>query len=242
VGQPNDAPFRFLHEARMDELADRLAREHSQTIAVVLAYLPPARAAEALAALAPAVQVEVMRRLATMEPADAVVVREIEDALRHWIAPAMDALTPSVGMLAAQRIISSTDGATQRHLLDALSRQDTSLAVRLGREPDAAVAPSKLAPVEPQHWSFANVERLPDADLARLWTQVDRQVGVLALAAASPEFIDRVVDAVDEPLARAICRDLDELGPVVLADLDEAQRKVAALASSLCTLPAGGVA
>ncbi len=229
-----DTPFRFLHEARMDELAERLGREHPQAIAVVLAYLPPARAAEALSALAEPVQVDVVRRLAAMEPADAVVVREIEDALRRWIAPAVEGGKPSVGMTAAQRILSATSGTTQRLVLDALAERDETLAERLGRAPrNPVVKHTSQRPAGPRQPQFSDVERLADGELARLWRTVDREVAVLALAAASEKFVDRVIEALDEPLAKAICRDLDELGSVALADLDAAQLEIATMAANM---------
>lgn len=246
----DEPPFRFLHEARMDELADRLGREHPQAIAVVLANLPPSRAAEVLAALEEPVQVEVVRRLSAMEPTDAVVVREIEDALRQWIAPAGDARKPSVGLTAAQRILSVSNSSTQRHVLEALAERDRALAQRLGhrdtapRGTTAAAASSATAstPFVAHAPRFADLEALADDELAVLWRGVATPVAVLALAAASPAFVDRVLDVFDEPRARAICRALDELGPVSLADLDAAQAAVAAAWPALQSPVAGGVA
>lgn len=234
VSATDETPFRFLHEARMDELAERLGREHPQAIAVVLAYLPAMQAAEALSALAEPVQVEVVRRLAAMEPADAVVVREIEEALRRWIAPAVESGKPSVGMTAAQRILSATGGTAQRHLLDALAERDEVLAQRLGRAAKSPAAkPAMQRRSERRTPTFSDVEQLSHERLGELWRRVDREIAVLALAAASNEFVDRVLDALDEPLAKSLCCDMDELGPVSLADLDAAQGEVAALAASM---------
>lgn len=246
----DEPPFRFLHEARMDELAGRLGREHPQAIAVVLAHLPPSRAAEVLAALAEPVQVEVLRRLAAMEPTDAVVVREIEDALRQWIAPATDASTPSVGLTAAQRILSVASDYTQRHVLDALAQRDRTLAERLGHRgaaPQRATAsagplPVVASPPSGRTLRFADLEMLADSELPALWRGIEPAVAVLALAAAAPAFVDRVLDALDESQAREICRGLDELGPVSLADLDAAQDVVAAAWHAMQASIAGGVA
>jgi flagellar motor switch protein FliG len=246
-----EAPFRFLHEAQMDELAARLGREHPQAIAVVLAYLPPSRAAEALAALAEPVQVEVMRRLTVMEPTDAVVVREIEDALRRWIAPALESGKPSVGMTAAQRILTAATDSTQKNILAALATRDQTLARRLGHRDAARTMPpltamqsiasgvqrKELPPVQ-----FGDLENLSHRQLAALWSGIDREVVVLALAAASPTFVDRVLDAVDESLGRAICRGLDDLGPVSLSDLDFAQAEVVAAWHAMQSVLEGGVA
>ena len=246
----DEPPFRFLHEARMDKLADRLGREHPQAIAVVLAHLPPSRAAEALAALAEPVQVEVLRRLAAMEPTDAVVLREIEDALRQWIAPAADASPPSVGLTAAQRILSVASDSAQRRLLDALAQRDGTLAQRLGHggnvphqaTTSAGPLPEVASPPGGYTLRFADLEMLADSELAALWRGIDPAVAVLALAAASPEFVDRVLNGMDDSRAREICRGLDELGPVSLADFDAAQDVVTAAWHAMQAPAAGGVA
>ncbi len=75
--------FEFLESAPIHALAPHLAREHAQTIAVVLSHLPPPRAAAILAALPQKVQAETVERLSTLGDTDpecvSVLIRELED-------------------------------------------------------------------------------------------------------------------------------------------------------------------
>lgn len=78
--------FEFLENAPTHALVPFLAREHAQTIAVVLSHLAPQRAAAVLAALPKKVQVETVERLSDLGETDpecvGVLVRELEE----WVA------------------------------------------------------------------------------------------------------------------------------------------------------------
>jgi flagellar motor switch protein FliG len=66
---PAASPFAFLRAADADVLVPLLKHEHPQTLALVLAHLPPDRAAPVLTALPAAAQQEVLRRLAESDDA-----------------------------------------------------------------------------------------------------------------------------------------------------------------------------
>jgi flagellar motor switch protein FliG len=78
--------FHFLENAPTHALVPFLAREHAQTIAVVLSHLAPQRAAAVLAALPKKVQAETVERLSDLGETDpecvSVLVRELEE----WVA------------------------------------------------------------------------------------------------------------------------------------------------------------
>jgi flagellar motor switch protein FliG len=78
--------FEFLESAPIDALVPYLAREHVQTIAVVLAQLPPPRAAGILAALPDKTQAETLERLSAMGESDPESVIVVERELAAWLA------------------------------------------------------------------------------------------------------------------------------------------------------------
>ena len=78
-------PFRFLSDADVPSLVPFLEKERPQTIAVVLAYLPQDRAAQILTALRPALQVEVIQRLADLDTADSESLKAVENELEMWV-------------------------------------------------------------------------------------------------------------------------------------------------------------
>ena len=64
------APFQFLYEIPSDDLLELIADEHPQTVAVILAYLPPRQAAAVVAGLSPEGQLSVVSRIADHGPAE----------------------------------------------------------------------------------------------------------------------------------------------------------------------------
>jgi flagellar motor switch protein FliG len=77
--------FEFLDSAPAKTLASYLAREHAQTIAVVLSHLPPERAASVLASLPEKAQVETMERLSNLGDIDSEAVAILENELAAWL-------------------------------------------------------------------------------------------------------------------------------------------------------------
>ncbi len=79
-------PFDFLRDAEDEKLSRLLGDERSSTVALVLSNLPPERAGEVLARLAPAAQIEVVRRLVDLDNTDPETLGEIEKALEtRWL-------------------------------------------------------------------------------------------------------------------------------------------------------------
>ena len=79
-------PFGFLHEAEEENLAQLLAGERPQTIALVLSHLPAERAGDVLARFAPVQQVEVVRRLVDLENSDPEALHDVERALESRLS------------------------------------------------------------------------------------------------------------------------------------------------------------
>ncbi len=78
----DDAAVRLLARGRRDRIwRNCFGSERPQTIALVLSHLPPERAGERAGAFAPALQVEVVRRLVDLENTDPETLREVERAL-----------------------------------------------------------------------------------------------------------------------------------------------------------------
>jgi flagellar motor switch protein FliG len=78
--------FEFLENAPIHALVPFLAREHAQTIAVVLSHLAPRRAAAVLAALPRKVQAETIERLSDLGETDPVCVGVLVRELEEWVA------------------------------------------------------------------------------------------------------------------------------------------------------------
>ncbi|REK15922.1 MAG: hypothetical protein DWQ37_08915 [Planctomycetota bacterium] len=213
--------FQFLHDAGLPDLVAFLEREHPQTVAVVLSHLPASRAAEILAQLSNELQADVARRLVALDSADPEVVREVEQGLQAWLnTPREMPSGEGPGIAALVEILGAAVPSARDAILSNLSRHDRTLAERL--EPPA-----------PPPLSFADLTHLDSTALSVVLRHANDGLLRLALADASPGFVEQVVSLLDAPAAAALRAALRSWGPTRLADVEEAQRQLAELVGQL---------
>jgi flagellar motor switch protein FliG len=280
--------FEFLEKAPIEALVPYLAREHVQTIAVVLSHLAPPRAAAVVAALPDKLQAEVLERLAALGETDPDSVVVVERELASWLARRTSHRSLDVRRNeAVAAILASTDALTRSQILANLRNQKSELAGRLGeaapsqpqvdsmrRKPrstefshQAAACAKRIAAGVPQQVAqnsvtlsrsavpapprrlalsvppFDDLIRLDARTLAAVLREVDVEVLVLALAGSREEMAQRVCDQVPRRSARVLRRQLRQLGPTRLSDVEAAQRAVSLVAARhLATRQAGPMA
>jgi flagellar motor switch protein FliG len=213
-------PFRFLHEAAVEDLGELLAGERPQIVAVVVSHLPADQAAQTLAALPAALQTEVMQRLARLDETDPVVLREVEAGLeRRFRGRFSQAGRRSAGVGAVRQILNEATADVRRQWLTSLSRNDPRLAEKLTR-------PS---------FTFAELDRLTDAALRTLLMSTAEATAAVALAGADLGFAERVAAVLPPVQAAKLQRAIDTLGPTRLSDVDAAQDAIVQAARELET-------
>ncbi|MBU4271821.1 MAG: hypothetical protein KKA28_08180 [Planctomycetes bacterium] len=211
-------PFGFLHEAEDEKLMHLLADERPPTIALVLSHLPPERAANVLDRLAPALQVEVIRRLVDLENADPETLREIEQVLEARLSRLFDLeRRRAAGPQSVARILASCEGLVRRRILDNISVEDRPLAERFGRR-------------EP---NFDEIAQCDDAVLAEVFRTAEPEVVRAALLGTPPAMLERFLRCMAPEEAKRIRRRLARPGPIRLSDVEEARREIAGLAERL---------
>lgn len=125
--------FAFLQAAPAAALASCLADEHPQTIAVLLAHLPPARAAGVLKLLRAELQAEVVQRLAQLNDADASIVAEVERTLEQsWQTHSRAASSRAAGLATLEAILEASASTDRPVLLGILETQAPQLVRKLG--------------------------------------------------------------------------------------------------------------
>ncbi len=218
AGSPVGPPFGFLRDAEGEKLAGLLADERPQTIALVLSHLPPEQAGNVLARLAPPLQVEVIRRLVALEETEPEILREVERALESRFSEQVVMQRRRVaGLSAVAGILEASERRVGMQILHNLAAHDRSLARRL----------------HPQQIEFSNLVPLSDAAWAAILGAADPELAILALVGAPPELIDKILRRLPQAEAGLVRQRLDHFGPVRLGDVEEAQRRIAALAQDL---------
>jgi flagellar motor switch protein FliG len=210
-------PFRFLHEARCEQLLPFLEHEHPQTVAVVISHLPPDRAAQLIYALPPALQADVLRRLVDLEETDPEILREVEQGLEERIARHVQSQRRRVaGLSALVNILEAADPRLQQTLRNNLTHHAPQLA--------------QLLPERSSLGTFDDLDRFDDATLARLLEAAGAQTTTLALAGAREPLVGRVLSLLPAEEAESLKLAWSQMGPTPLSDLEDAQEELLELA------------
>jgi len=213
-------PFAFMANLGARQIVSFLAEEHPQTIALVISHLPPQRAAGVLATLDGELQAEVLRRLADLDETDPEITREVERGLESKIIEqARSERRRAAGLSAVAGILEAAEPSTKRTLLASLARHDRPLAGKLRPQSEA--------------FDFDDLERLDDAALARVFAAAETELTALALAGASPALVERLLAPLSPAERRQFTHSIENLGPLRLSDVAEAQQQIAELAQQL---------
>jgi len=258
--------FEFLEDAPAQMLATYLSREQAQTIAGVLSYVAPARAASVLAAMPAKLQAETMERLANLGDTDAEVVSVIERELAAWIEKRRgDMGHRSRRRDAVSSILAAADAKTRSAIVANLKSHGPQLAGQLEplqrerarQEPKPRIdeyrvvksmakrlpmpvetRPQRVEPAAPvvsrpapPRIDFDHLANADSRTLARLLNVADPNVLALALAGSSDELLERVCDQMPKRIAKAFRRELRQMGPTRLSDMEAAQNAIADLAA-----------
>ncbi|MHB8969010.1 MAG: FliG C-terminal domain-containing protein [Pirellulaceae bacterium] len=265
----SEVPFSFLDRVDAEELAQALVREHPQTTAIIIAHLPPSRAADVLRRLPSSLQSVALLRIAHLETPSRDVVSDVEREMQTLLQNRRQ-VDPVVaqGVATIRAILDATSVTERQELLAELSRQDTHLARHFGEATAVAATRSsaETATREPlptnagtsgtqfDLWSsddqgavveepserspsrtltFADLEKLDDAALAHVLHVSSPHTALLALAGASHDFVQRILQQLPVRDAGVLQRKMQQLGPIRLDDVEFAQLRLADVAQQL---------
>lgn len=250
----SDAPLAFLEETDPALVAQVLLREHPQTLAVVVASLSPLAAAKVLEQLPPAISTETLHRMAFLHEMSSDVVADIARELRKQLDQHPAGVRPAAKN-AVLAVIDALGGSRRKHLVDELASRDARLVrqLGLGKAPTLPSGSRRLPPssdsqqlprnTQPSQSAarpktrlsieFDELTSLDDASLKRVLSEVAPRTAMLALSAAEPRLIKRILKQLPPRDAAALSRELDHPGPVTLRQLEAAQREVAEVADEL---------
>ena len=141
------SPLTELTDAEAATIVDALSREQPQTVAVVISRLDHVAAGKILSLLSPHLQVEVLERVAELDPTDHESVQVVESHLAQWINQQRQRKERiAAGAELAQRILQGTPEKDRTAILTRLDSRNPDLAQRFGRPAGAAVPSAEPLP------------------------------------------------------------------------------------------------
>ncbi len=204
-------PFDLARKTEAGQLLNFIQNEHPQTIALILAYLHSSQAALILSALPPERQVDVAKRLATLDRTTPEVLEEIESALEKRLSAfAVDDYTMAGGIESAVEILSQVDRATERTIIDALEEEDPELAEEIRK----------------RMFVFEDIIGLDDRAIQKIIRETESKEMALALKTCSEEVGNKVFKNMSKRAGEMLKEDIEFMGPVRLRDIEEAQQRI----------------
>ena len=193
-------------------LASLLAPEHPQVQALVLAHLPPERAARALAQLPREARPELVRRIATLGPVLPGVIEALDAGLARRMSrtPPRPPVAGLGGMQRAADLINLA-GLDEAEALSALEQVD----------PAAAEILSETL------FTFADLMKLDDRALQTVIRSLEADILIPALRAAEEPLRRRILSAMPARAAQALEDEIEARGRVRIEDAEAAQKAIA---------------
>lgn len=204
-------PFDFARKTDPAQLLNFIQSEHPQTIALIMAYLQPDQAAAIISALPAERQVEVARRIATMDRTSPDVLRDVERVLERKLSSLVSQdFTAAGGVSSIVEVLNRVDRSTERTIIENLEIQNPELAEEIKR----------------LMFVFEDIVMLDDRSLQMVLREVDSKDLALALKATAPEVGEKVYKNMSKRAADMLREEIEYMGPVKIRDVEEAQQKI----------------
>ena len=206
-----EQPFAFLQKTEKENLLLFLQEEHPQTIALVLSHVPSVTASEILVALDKERQLEVVKRVATMDQTSPEVIKEVERGLENRLAGlATERFERVGGVQAVAEILNLAGRGTEKAIMESLEEQDPELVESIRR----------------LMFVFEDILRVNDKGIQSVLKEIDNAELGLSLRTASDELKEKIFKNMSERAAQLIKEEMEFMGPVRISDVENAQQKI----------------
>ena len=208
----------MLRWMEVPEIRDLLVDENPQLGAIIISVLKPDIAAEVLEGLDPMVQADIVRRAAKLSKVSAQAVADLEQTITKKIAKA--------GPKPKRRLGGSNDVAK---IISNMRRNKSAMLLKDLKKADKILG-QKL---EEEMFLFDDLSELDPNALGLVTRELDGEILTLALKAASPELVERILGVMSQRAAQTIRDTLNENTLVKRVDVEAAQKNVVAVARRL---------
>lgn len=207
-------PFGIARKADANQLLNLVINEHPQTIALILCYLQPDKAAQIMSGLPEELQSDVAKRVATMNNTSPIVIEEVEAILQKKLSNVVRSDFATIGgVKTLVDILNNVDRGTEKSIMEELDREQPELADK----------------VRESMFIFEDIITLDNAAVQRVIREVDPKDWALALKGSSDDVSSKVFSNMSKRASQTLKEDIEFLGPVRLIDVEKAQQAIVAV-------------
>lgn len=210
--------FSFLNKTDAKTLLSTLQHERAQTIALVLSYVDPDKAAAVLEELPPKKKLRVVKSIARMESASPTAVKMIEDELQKKFSSLIITENVQIGGLDhIAAIMNNLERSSEKAIFDGLEENDGTLAEEIRK----------------RMFVFEDIVHMDDRSVQRFVRDCDMRDIVLALKGANKEVANKLFTNMSTRMRQNIEEDLEITTNVRIRDVEEAQQRIVGIIRDL---------
>lgn len=198
-------------------LANYLKNEYPQTVAVILSKIKPDHAARVLALLPENFAMEVIMRMLRMDAVQKEVLDELERTLRTEFMSNLARTNRRDAHEMMADIFNALDRNTEQRFMMALEERNRESAEK----------------IKALMFTFEDLSRLDPGGIQTLLRSVEKDKLGIALKGASDGLRDMFFSNMSERAGKILREDMQNMGPVRMRDVDDAQLYMVNLAKEL---------
>ncbi len=211
-------------------IADLIANEHPQIIAIILSYLESDMSAEIISFFPEKVRSDLLLRIATLESVQPAAMRELNETLEKQLRGGSGVQSSTIGgTKAAADILNFVDSSSESIIMEKIKEVDEDL----GQE------------IQDLMFVFDNLISVDDRSMQTILREVSTDNLLLAMKMADDELKEKIFANMSKRAAEMLRDDLEAKGPVKLSEVEVAQKEILTIARRLAdegqiTLGGGG--
>ena len=210
--------FAFLDKADVKALFSALQNERPQTMALVLSYVDPDKAAGVIEQLEPRRQIRVVEAIATMESASPAAIKTIEAEMERKFSSIITQSNVKVGGIDyVAGIMNNLDRSSEKSIFDGLSAHNSELADEIRK----------------RMFVFEDIITMDDRSVQRFVRDCDPRDLVLALKTANADVANKLFTNMSARMAESIRDDLEVTTNVRMKDVEDAQQRIVSVIRDL---------
>lgn len=211
-------PFDMLKKADVSQIQNFIQKEMPQTIALLLSYLDPKKAAEVLAGLPSEKQADVAKRIATIQQISPDMIRDVDRVLEQKIMSlsGSDVLLAG-GIDTAVEILNVVERAVEKNIIESIEETDPELAEEIKK----------------RMFVFDDIILLDDRAIQRVIQEVDNVELAKGLKGTTERVKEKIFTNMSQRAGDLIREEIEYMGPVRLREVEEVQQKIVAIIRKL---------
>ena len=210
--------FAFLDKADVKSLYSALQNERPQTMALVLSYVDPDKAAGVIEQLQAERQVRVVEALATMESASPAAIKIIEAEMERKFSNIITSSNVKLGGVDyVASIMNNLDRSSEKAIFDHLGMENAELADEIRK----------------RMFVFEDIVTMDDRSVQRFVRDCDPRDLVLALKSANGDVSNKLFMNMSARMAESIRDDLEITTNVRMKDVEDAQQRIVGIIRDL---------